>query len=117
MGKPLKNKRKPKRREKWVTVARADAIADGRGAAVDLKKGAQVAIFNARGTFYAIENFCPHKGRPLADSPLVDGGAAVKCEFHGWRFDLETGECLKKKSCSIESYPVAVEDGWIKIFV
>lgn len=115
MGKLYKNKRKPKRKEKWITAGREDMIAEGRGAAVDLKKGAQIAVFNSGGNFYAIENFCPHKGRPLADSPLDDG--AVKCEFHGWRFDLETGECSKKKGCSIESYRVSVEDGWIKIFV
>ena len=115
MGKPRENKRKPRREEKLVIVGRADAVPAGRGATVELKDGAEVAIFNADGKFYALENFCPHKGVPLADSPIC--GGSVECELHGWRFDLKSGECLKKKSCSIESYKVTIEDGWIKILV
>lgn len=115
MGKIHENKRKPARAEKWTTVGRENEIPEGRGATVKLNDGAEIAVFNRSGTFYAIENFCPHKGRPLADSPLV--GSAVECEFHGWRFDLQTGACFKRKDCSIESYAVTVEDGWIKILV
>lgn len=115
MGKPHENKRKPRRENNLVTVGRADGVPAGRGATVELKDGAEVAVFNADGKFYALENFCPHKGIPLADSPIR--GAAVACERHGWLFDLKSGECLKKKSCSIESYEVRVEDGWIKILI
>ncbi len=30
--------------------------------------GRSIAIFNLGGTYYAIENTCPHRGGPLADS-------------------------------------------------
>ncbi len=115
MGKHYKNWRKPKREGKKITVGRTEDIPAGRGATVKLKSGAEIALFNADGKFYAIENFCPHKGYPLADSPL--SGTTVECEFHGWHFDVTTGRCFTKKSCSIESYNVLIEDGWIKILV
>ncbi len=115
MGKLYENKRKPKRTGKLVTVGRADAIPQGRSATVKLQDGAEVAIFNAGGNLHAIENFCPHKGVPLADSRLY--GNTVECDLHGWRFDVRTGECSTKKTCSIESYEVTVEDGWIKILI
>lgn len=115
MGKPHENKRKPKREAQLVTAGRADAVPAGRGATVELKDGAEIAVFNADGKFYALENFCPHKGVPLAESPIR--GSAVECKLHGWRFDLRSGECLKKKSCSIETYDVTIDDGWIKILV
>lgn len=115
MGKLCENKRKPARTGKLVTIGRADQIPQGRGATVQLKNGGEIAIFNADGNFYATENFCPHKGFPLADSPLC--GSVVECDLHGWRFDLRDGKCLEKKACSIETYEVTVEDGWIKILV
>src|ERR1700712_2956220 len=105
------NKRKPKREGKFVNVGKAAAVPEGRGATVELKGGAEVALFHSQDKFYAIENFCPHKGVPLADSKIH--GRQVECELHGWRFDLATGVCVKKGNCSIEAYEVEIEDGWI----
>lgn len=115
MGKIHQNKRKPKREGKKITVGKVEAVPPGRGATVKLKSGGEVALFNVSGKFYAIENFCPHKGYPLADSRLY--GNIVECDLHGWRFDVTSGECFAKKSCSIENYEIIVEDGWIKILV
>lgn len=115
MGKVYENRRKPKREGKKITVGKAEAVPIGRGATVKLKSGGEVALFNVGGKFHAIENFCPHKGYPLADSRLYEN--VVECDLHGWRFDVTNGECFTKKSCSIESYEVVVEDDWIKIIV
>lgn len=115
MAKLYENRRKPKREGKKITVGRAEAVPAGRGATVQLKGGGELALFNVSGKFYATENFCPHKGAPIADSRLY--GNIVECDLHGWRFDVTSGECQTKKSCSIESYEVVIEDGWIKILV
>lgn len=115
MGKYKQNKRKPEREGRLVTVGKEEAIPAGRGATVKLKNGKEVALFNIGGAFHAIENFCPHKGYPLADSRLY--GSIVECDLHNWRFDVRTGECFTKTDCSIEAYEVIVEDGWVKILV
>ena len=115
MGKLYVNKRKPKRTGSKVTVGRVGDVPPGRGATVKLKGGAEVALFNTNGKFHAIENFCPHKAYPLADSPLR--GNTVECDRHGWRFDVRNGACLTKKDCSIESYEVVIEDEMIKILI
>lgn len=115
MGKFRENKRKPKRTGKQITVGKVESVPVGRGATVKLKDGTEVAIYNINGTFHAIENFCPHKGYPLADSRLY--GHIVECDLHAWRFDVTTGECFTKKACSIERYDVVVEDGWIKLII
>ena len=109
------NQRKPKRTGKLITVGKISDVPEGRGATVELKTGGEVALFNSGGKFYAIENFCPHKGVPLADSRIYE--REVECDLHGWRFDLATGKCLTKKNCSIEAYEVVIEDDWIKILV
>ena len=115
MGKVFENRRKPKREGKKITVGKTEAVPAGRGATVKLKDGTQVALFNVAGSFHAIENFCPHKGYPLADSRLY--GNIVECDLHGWRFDVRSGECFTRRDCSIEKYEVVIEDGWIKILV
>ncbi len=115
MGKLNENRRKPSRTGRKVTVGHIGDVPEGRGATVKLKDGTEVALFNSNGKLYAIENFCPHKGYPLANSPL--DGKTVKCKFHGWRFDVRNGECFKKKGCSIESYKVTVEDEMIRILI
>lgn len=115
MGKLYENKRKPIREDRKVTIGKVTDVPPGRGATVKLKNGKEVAVFNVGGNFHAIENFCPHKGYPLADSRLY--GNIVECDLHAWRFDVRTGECFTKKGCSIESYEVLVEDEMIILLV
>lgn len=115
MGKKHENKHKPKREGKKITVGSVEALPEGRGATVKLKGGGELALFNVGGKFHAIENFCPHKAAPLADSRLY--GNIVECDLHNWRFDVRTGECFTKKGCSIEAYEVLIEDEMIKVVV
>jgi nitrite reductase (NADH) small subunit len=46
-----------------------------------------------------------------------DGEPKVACPFHKRTFSLKTGDCLNAEDCSIETYPVKVEDGYIFIGV
>ena len=107
------NPRRPAREGRLVTVGRAEDVPPGRGATVELHGGKELALYNVGGEFYAIENFCPHRGAPLADGALT--GHAVECDWHGWKFDVRTGACLNRPDQPVESYEVFVEDGWIKI--
>jgi NAD(P)H-dependent nitrite reductase small subunit len=114
-GRSFTNPRRPAREGKLVAVARVEDLPEGRGATVELPGGRELALYNAAGEFYAVENFCPHKGAPLAEGNLR--GHTIECDWHGWRFDLRTGACLNQPSEAIETYEVVVEDGWIKIRV
>ena len=109
------NFKRPRREGQVVTVGRVGDVPEGRGATVELLNGTELALYNVGGEFYAIENFCPHKGAPLADGRLC--GHAVECDWHGWRFDLHTGACLNRPAEAVETYEVIIEDGWIKIKV
>ena len=109
------NFKRPARTGALVTVGRVEDVPPGRGATVELDSGAELALYNVAGRFYAVENFCPHRGAPLADGQLH--GTTIQCDWHGWRFDLPTGQCLGRPNQSLEAYEVCIEDGWIKILV
>lgn len=113
-GNSFGNFKRPQREGKLITVGRVEDVPPGRGATVELLNGTELALYNINGEFHAIENFCPHKGAPLADGQLC--GHIVACDWHGWRFDVRTGEGLTN-GIGIESYTVVIEDGLIKIEV
>jgi nitrite reductase/ring-hydroxylating ferredoxin subunit len=79
---------------------------------MELPNGDEVAVFNVGGEYYAIENFCPHKGAPLSDGVIC--GHVVECSLHGWQFDVRTGECLTVPE-RIKTYKVTNEDGLLKV--
>lgn len=108
------NFKKPRKQGEKITVGRTTDVPAGRGATIELPGGGQLALYNVNGEFFAIENFCPHRGAPLADGRVC--GHAVECDWHGWRFDLRTGQCLTNTG-HVEPYEVFIEDGWIKIIV
>ena len=51
-----------------------------------------IAVFNVKGEFYAIDRKCTHMKGNLAKG-LVEG-TSVKCPLHGAKFNLKTGELL-----------------------
>lgn len=55
-----------------------------------------VALFNVAGTFYALDGVCPHAGGPLGEGVLR--GSTITCPWHGWQFDVCTGQnCLNPR--------------------
>lgn len=55
---------------------------------------------------YLVQRRCPHRNADLAVFGEIDGDELV-CTLHGWRFDLETGECrnAKEKTLRIRRTP------------
>lgn len=106
------NDGKPARTSKTITVGRAADVSPGTCATVDLPDGSELALYNVNGEFHATSNFCPHKGAPLSMGKL--DGHVIECDWHGWQFDVRTGQCLTV-SDAVEVYRVFVEDGLIKI--
>ncbi len=78
----------------------------------ELPDGNELAVLNVNGEYYAIDNFCPHKGAPLSEGAVC--GHVVECGWHGWQFDVRSGECLTVRE-NIRTYLVKVEDGLVKI--
>lgn len=67
-------------------------IPTGKSVMVKTPKGKEIAIFNIDSQFYALENVCPHQGGPLGEGDIED--SCVTCPWHGWQFDIKTGNCV-----------------------
>jgi len=68
--------------------------------------GQKIAVFNVEGEYFALDNQCPHQGGPLGDGKVEDG--CVYCPWHGWEFDIESGEHVQGTERATR-YEVSVE--------
>jgi nitrite reductase (NADH) small subunit len=77
--------------------------------------GTTIALANVAGKFHAINNVCLHRGGPLGEGELE--GNAVVCPWHGWKYDVTTGQLLTNPAVAVACYPVEVrdEDVWVDV--
>jgi nitrite reductase/ring-hydroxylating ferredoxin subunit len=130
-------------------VAGVAEVAPGRCKLVTAK-GREIGVFNVGGKFYALANRCPHKGGPLCsgritglaqsrgpgDYRLVRAGEFLRCPWHGWEFEIATGQSycdpktlqarqfevevapgeeLVKGPYIAENFPVAIEEDYVVV--
>ena len=69
----------------------------------------RIAVFNDGGTLYGIESDCKHMRASLAGGDVAEG--VVTCRWHGWQYDLASGECLTNEGFKLKRYDVHVVDG------
>ncbi len=91
---------------------KCDDLEIGKSAIIDVGDK-EIALFNYKGHFYAIDNTCPHRGSPLGEGRIEEG--VLICPNHEWRFELKSGWCPQNPELSTEVYPIKVHDGKIYI--
>src|SRR3954469_22148596 len=112
-----------------VEVAKIDEIPSGARKLVEVG-GRQIGIFHLSDTFVAVLNVCPHElapvclgrvtGTTLPSPPGVyiwgREGEILACPWHGWEFDLVTGQALADRR-RLRMFPVVVRDDalWIEV--
>jgi nitrite reductase/ring-hydroxylating ferredoxin subunit len=109
-------------------VASVSDLADGRRVMVRIDQR-DVFVFERDGRFYAFENVCRHMGGPVGEGILIGKVEAVLddeqrllherfstqeihlvCPWHGWEYDIETGECAANRRIRLRRYE-AVQRG------
>lgn len=104
-------------------VAEAGEIPPGGRKIVDLD-GISVGVFHVNGAYYALLNWCPHQAARLCEGKLwsalegsVPGdyqttrhGEIIACPWHGWEFDLRTGQSwCEPERLRVRAYDVRIE--------
>jgi nitrite reductase (NADH) small subunit len=98
-----------------VRVGRLDDVTPGQPTFVEAE-GTRVVLVRVGDTVHACDDTCGHHGGPLSEGKL--SGTRLSCPWHGWMYDVRTGECLMpSRGGRISSYPVHVEEGdvWIEL--
>jgi nitrite reductase (NADH) small subunit len=86
--------------------------------------GIEIGLFHVGGAVRAYRNACPHAGAPVCTG-RVSGtsmpsqvyeyiygmeGCVLRCPWHGWEFDLRTGEHIVDPQTRLKSVPVESEN-------
>jgi 3-phenylpropionate/trans-cinnamate dioxygenase ferredoxin subunit len=97
----------------YVTIATTDEIQPGERMVVEIDNK-WIVVFNVGGTYYAIEDRCPHDDGPLAEGMLHE--CMIECPRHGAAFDIATGKVLAPPAFTdVAVFPVRVEGGNIQL--
>jgi 3-phenylpropionate/trans-cinnamate dioxygenase ferredoxin subunit len=100
-----------------IDVCSADALQTGQSRLVEVD-GRKIGVFNAGGELYAIEDRCSHDDGPLAEGGFDPEARTVECPRHGSLFDLTTGRPRTLPAyLPVDTFPIRVEDGVIKLEV
>jgi nitrite reductase (NADH) small subunit len=94
-----------------------------------LLDGREFVVFNTGKVCVAYENRCLHQGGPVCtegalhphlsarveeDGSVVEyfkeGAAALVCPWHGWEYDLDTGQSIAQPALKLTSASVTIED-------
>ena len=79
-------------------------------------EGAPIAVFNADGVLYAIDDTCTHQDASLADGWLE--GCLVECPLHASCFDLRTGHPTGPPAkIPVRTHEVVIKDGHVYVSV
>jgi nitrite reductase (NADH) small subunit len=112
-----------------VLVGRSEEIAEGSVVLVEVD-GVEVGVVRAGGVLAAFENRCPHQGGPVCYGEVLGQQEAVIdeqrrivgerfsdqrfnliCPWHGWSYDVATGENICDRRFRLRRWPVVTEDG------
>ncbi len=92
--------------KRYYKVADVHEVLPGSGKRVEIN-GDDIAVFNFKGEYFAINDLCPHRGASLSEG-FLDAGK-VFCPWHCFDFNLKTGECTTVPSIRVQAYEVKVE--------
>jgi nitrite reductase/ring-hydroxylating ferredoxin subunit len=97
----------------FVRIASVQDVPPGQSRQVKVQNRT-IALFHIDGSFFAVDDTCPHRGAPLWEGQVE--GTEVTCPWHGARFDLTSGAHLCPPARSgVASYAVRVNGDAVEL--
>ena len=116
-------------------VAKASEFKDGDRRIV-IHKDLEIGVFREQGQFYAYSNNCVHRGGPACEGLTIakveerimpdktsrglffsDTEMHFVCPWHGYEYDMKTGECAADRKLKLKKYPVVTKGDEIYVVV
>ena len=110
-------------------VAKASEFKSGDRRIVTTDRGREIGVFSQADGYYAYSIYCLHSGGPACEGLLINRVAEVLgpgkvyegeifaddlhfvCPWHGFEYDLKTGECIGNRKMKLRNYEVVQRDG------
>lgn len=118
-----------------ILIGPRSRLADGNRVLVELD-GTEVGVFEHAGELLAFENRCLHQGGPVCEGSLLgrvervldergrDRGGRFSetvthlvCPWHGWEYDLSTGQSVAYPGLCLQRYEVTERDGKVYLSI
>lgn len=96
----------------WVRGPAVTEVPPGHMVSFATERGS-VLIVNLANRLSAYRNACAHQGRLLDGGMLDPDAGTLTCPWHGFCFDVQSGECLTAPQAQLEPFPLRVVDGMI----
>jgi len=112
-----------------VVIGKAAEFPDPGRRVIDAA-GIEIGVFRNNGRFTAFENVCPHMAGPVCQGKIIArvqeklatdrtslgfafsaDRSNIVCPWHGYEFDIATGEHQGSKNMRLRAVPIAVIDG------
>lgn len=92
----------------------------------------EIGVFNVDGEFHAVANYCVHAGGPICEGRLSGmvtaeagewdwdwerDGEILSCPWHGWEFDIDSGEFLSDDQYRLITYETEIEGETVYVVV
>ena len=71
-------------------------------------------IYRTGNDYQVYDAHCPHKNNRLTGDACV--GNEITCPFHGWKFNINTGQCIERGNRSLLKYDAREENGRLFVF-
>ena len=98
--------------EGYTRVASLLDLPDGACTAVEVN-GQSLVLIRRGDTVTTLDNRCPHAGAPLSEG-FVEG-RQVTCAWHGFTFDVVTGESADQTGLTVPTHETRVEGGEVLV--
>lgn len=99
---------------KRIAVGPAASIAEGERKIVDAGDHS-IGVFHLDGRWYALSNSCLHRGGPVCTGTLE--GTTLTCPWHGYQYDVRTGELLLDHTSCLPTYKVMMQEDQVYVEV
>lgn len=74
-----------------------------------------IGVFHHHGQWYALQNRCLHRAGPVCTG-IIEGDTLI-CPWHGYPYNITTGQLILDHTARLESYPVEDRSGTIYLRV
>ena len=90
----------------FVRAVKVGDLSPGSAKVIEVA-GKTLALCNVDGRFYALDNTCLHRGGPIGEGTL--DGTTVTCPWHGWQYDVTTGQATMNPNAKLPCHETKVE--------